>query len=86
VKLAIESHKAHPELPFDAGVVTVTLTAEQHAQLLPLVRRQVTDRLGLLLMSIAPYVEVEAGETKLRLQVMYLDWKTARKILKLIRE
>jgi hypothetical protein len=74
----------HPELPFDSELVTVVLSDEQKAQLLPLVRQQVVDRRGLLFCSVAPFLDVQDGETKLRLQAAFIDHKTAGKILKLI--
>jgi hypothetical protein len=69
-----------PELPFD--LVTILLTDAQRRQLEPLVRRQ--GRRGLLLVSIAPHIQ--NGNNVFRLQAKFLPWRTANKILKLIRE
>jgi hypothetical protein len=60
------------------------LTDEQGPQLAPLVRRQVLDRKGLLPVSVAPFME--NGETAFQRQAQFLEWKTASKVLKLIRE
>ena len=72
-----------PEPPFDS-LVTLRLTDEQRQQLEPLVRRQVEDRKGLLLVSVAPFME--NGEPAFRMQAMFLPWKTASKVLKLVSE
>jgi hypothetical protein len=66
-------------------MVSLVLTPEQHAQMSPLVRRQSTDRRGLLLASVAPF-HTEHGETKLRLQVVYLPRNVANLVLKLIQQ
>jgi hypothetical protein len=76
----------HPELPFTAGITTITLTPDQERDLLPLVQRQVIDRRGLLFFSVAPFMDVEAGSPALRLQAVFLPWKIANRVLKLIRE
>lgn len=73
-----------PDLPFDAGIITMALTNSQRRQLEPLVRRQVQDRRGLLLVSVAP--DLREGCTVFRLQAKFLDWKRANKILRIIRE
>jgi hypothetical protein len=74
------------ELPFSDAIVTVALSDQQQAQLLPLVSRQAIHRKGLLFLSVAPFWSVEEQQTQLRLQATFLPWKTANKILKLIRE
>jgi hypothetical protein len=71
-----------PELPFD--LVTILLTDAQRRQLEPMVRRQCQDRRGLLLVSIAPHIQND--NNVFRLQAKFLPWRTANKILKLIRE
>ena len=75
----------HPELPFPTEPVSFALTREQHLLLLPLVRKQTTSKKGLLCVSIAPFIRVENGETKLRLQAIFLEQKTATKVLRAIR-
>jgi hypothetical protein len=71
-----------PELPFD--IVTLPLTDEQGELVAPLVRRQVKERKGLLLVSVAP--NVYDGQTVFRLQTCFLPWRLANRVLKIIRE
>jgi hypothetical protein len=73
------------ELPFNSEIVTVVLSDRQRDQLMPLVEKQATDRRAVVFVSVAPFWDLDAGETRLRLQAAFLDWKTANKVLKLIR-
>jgi hypothetical protein len=63
-------------------LVEVVLTETQRCQLLPLVRQQSTTRRGLLLVSIAPFLD--QGTSKLRLQAVFLQQAAAAKVLKII--
>ena len=74
-----------PELPFTGPLVSFVLTPDQCDRLFPLVRQQVTDRRGLLFVSIAPFIAVDLDGTQLRLQAVWLPWKTVNKVLRLIK-
>jgi len=76
----------HDELPFGPDLITLALTDSQSQQLRCLIRRQVTDRKGLLSCSVAPFISSENGETHFRLQAAFIPWKTANKVLKIIRD
>jgi len=71
-----------PELPFD--IVTLPLTDEQGELVAPLVRRQATDRRGLLLVSVAP--DLRDGRTEWRLQACFLPRRLASRVLKIVKE
>lgn len=64
--------------------IELTLTDSQAAELLPLVRQQVSSRRGLLLVSVAPFLN--DGTTRLRLQAQYVRQPAAAKILKLMHQ
>jgi hypothetical protein len=66
------------------AIVTMTLTDSQREMLSPLVRQQSRDRRGLILVSVAPHLD--RGRSFFRLQAKFLSWKSANKVLKIIRE
>jgi hypothetical protein len=66
-----------------SGIVEITLTDAQAELLKPLAYRQATERRGMLLHSVAPAGRGQRGWV---MQVAYLPWPTARKVLKLIHE
>lgn len=68
----------------ESDIVTVLLTDEQRNALAPLVREATADRKGVIFFSAAPCIE--NGQREFRLQAKCLPWKTANKVLKLIRE
>jgi hypothetical protein len=72
---------AETELPFDPGIITIELSPAQVCDLIPLLRRQVIDRRGLIFVSIAPYIEANG----FRLQAKFLRWPVANKVLKLLK-
>jgi hypothetical protein len=63
--------------------VEFLLSPEQHQLFLPLVRRQVTSRCGLLLATIAPFLT--DGQQRLRFQAVFVTHPDANKILKIIK-
>ena len=71
-----------PKLPLD--IVTLPLTDEQGELVAPLVRRQASERRGLLLVSVAP--DVRHGRTVFRLQACFLPWRLANRVLQIIRQ
>jgi hypothetical protein len=64
------------------GVIEVILTAAQKEHLLPLVRRQLVVRKGLVMVSVAPHFI--DGEPVLRLQAQYLRQPAAAKVSKIM--
>jgi hypothetical protein len=75
---------AHQSELFNSGIVTLQLTESQREQLQPLVRRQVAERRGLLLCSVAPHFN--NGKSCFRLQAKFLTWPAAQRVLKIVRE
>jgi hypothetical protein len=67
-------------------VITLTLTQEQRRQLETLVRRQGSEHKALLLASVAPFFDLQAGQVRFRLQALMLDWPRANRVLKIIHE
>jgi hypothetical protein len=75
----------HPELPFSAAVVSITLNDDQRAQIAPLITQAAINGSNVLFLSAAPFYSTIAGQTLFRLQAAVVDRKVAAKIVNLIR-
>jgi hypothetical protein len=72
---------AHREkAPVD--LVTVDLTDE----LAPLIRRHAEDCRALLILIAAPFWPLDEGQMRFRMQVKYLSWARARRVLEILHE